>query len=223
MTTTPSVARLATCLTLALLAHGAQAQSPWSAVLGVTALTPSVSSGNLTAPSLPGTKADVNANTQVTGSISYGFDERLALNIPLALGFSHELTGAGAIAGVGVLATTKALPITVLGQYHFMTASDRVRPYLGAGLTYALFYDTKGTAALTALTNPGGAATTMSLASKLVPTVQLGVQVRLNERMFLDAHYTKTSLSTRGTLSTGQTLDMTLDPSTVSLGLGWRF
>ncbi len=201
----------------------AQKAGSWSASVGVTQLSPQVSSGNLTAPSLPNTQASVNSNTQLTGAVNYMVTDNLALSVPLGFGFKHQVTGAGAIAGAGKLADTKALPITLLGQYRFMAPDAAWRPYVGAGLTYANFYDTKGTAVLTAITNPGGPATTISFKSKLVPTVQLGMVFSLGSAWYIDAHYTKTFLKTTGTLSTGQTLDMRLNPNSYSLGVGYRF
>ena len=38
-----------------------------------------------------------------------------------------------------------------------------------------------------------------------------------------DANYTYTSLANRTTLSTGQTMDSTLNPSSVSLAVGYRY
>jgi outer membrane protein len=63
----------------------------------------------------------------------------------------------------------------------------------------------------------------LSVESKLALTLQAGVSVALNERWFLDAMVAKTFLKSRATLSTGQTLDIKLDPVTVSLGVGMRF
>ena len=40
---------------------------------------------------------------------------------------------------------------------------------------------------------------------------------------FIDANYVYTPLRTRTTLSTGQTLDATLNPSAVSLAVGMKF
>ncbi len=211
-------------LALAACDHAmAQKAGSFSASIGVTNLAPSVSSGNLTAPSLPGTQATINENTQLTANLSYMLSDNWAVAVPLGYGFKHDVTGTGAIAGAGVIATTKALPITVLLQYHFMDPGNAWRPYVGAGYTYAKLYDTQGTATLTALTNPGGAATTASFESKSAVTLQLGVLINVKDRWFVDLAYTKTKLSTRGTLSTGQTLDMKLDPSTFTVGLGYRF
>lgn len=203
----------------------AQQAGSWSVSVGGTHLAPQVSSGNLSAPSLPSTQASVSSDTKPTAVVSYMLTDNVGLSLPMGMGFKHTISGAGAIAGVGTLATTKALPVTLLGQYRFMPAQAPLRPYVGVGLTYAKFYDTQGTGVLTALTNPGGAATTMSLQSKFAPTLQIGATLNPapNSRWFIDAHVTKSFLSTNATLSTGQSMSMKLDPLTFTLGVGYRF
>ncbi len=201
----------------------AQKAGSWSASIGATQISPDVSSGNLTAPSLPGTKVDVQSNTQLTGAVNYSLTDNIVIHVPLGLGFKHNVVGAGAIAGVGTIGTTKALPVTLIAQYRFMEANAQLRPYVGAGLSYVKFYKTTGTAVLTAITNPGGPATTLSFDSKFAPTLELGATYNINEKWYLDASYTKTFLKTRGTLSTGQTLDAKLDPSGFTLQVGYKF
>lgn len=215
-----------TAATLALILSGsalAQRAGSWSASLNITKLSPVVTSGNLTAPSLPNTTATILADTQPTGAVNFMVTNNVAISIPLGLGFSHDVIATGAIAGSGKLATTKVLPITLLAQYRFMGTDAKFRPYVGAGLTYAKFYDTNGTGVLTALTNPGGAATTIGFESKLAPTVQVGMIFDLDKKWYIDVGYTKTFLSTRGTLSTGQTMDTRLDPDSYTIGIGYKF
>lgn len=202
----------------------AQSAGNWLVRAGATHIAPDVSSGNLTAPSLPGTQADVDSATQLSGGVTYMVTDQWSVDLPLALPFRHDITGAGAIAGVGKIAQTKALPVTLLAQYRFGAPSDKLRVYLGAGPTYAKFFKERSTAVLSGLT--GGTPTnptTLSIESKLVPTVQIGASYAVNERWFVDASVTKTFLKTRATLSTGQTLDMKLDPVSVSLAVGYRF
>ena len=201
----------------------AQKAGSWSASIGFTQIAPSVDSGNLSAPSLPGTKVDVKNNTQPTGAINYMMTDNIALHLPLGLGFKHDIVGAGAIAGVGKIADTKALPITLIGQYRFMEANAQFRPYVGAGLSYVKFFKEHGTATLTAITNPGGPATTLRFESRLAPTIELGGVFNINEKWYVDLSYTKTFLSTRGTLSTGQTLDTKLNPSGYTFQVGYKF
>lgn len=201
----------------------AQKAGSWSASIGFTQIAPDVNSGNLSAPSLPNTKVDISSNTQITGAVNYAMTDNIVISAPLGLGFKHKVSGAGAIAGVGVIGTTKALPITLLGQYRFMEANSAFRPYVGGGLSFVKFYKEKGTAVLTAITNPGGPATTIRFESKLAPTIQLGMVYNINEKWYLDANYTKTFVKTTGTLSTGQTLKATLNPDGYTFQVGYKF
>jgi outer membrane protein len=210
-------------LALATAPAFAQKSGSWSASIGATKIAPDVTSGNLSAPSLPGTQVDVGSNTQLTGAVNYSVSDNLVIHLPIGFGFKHNVTGAGAIAGVGTIATTKALPITLIGQYRFFESNALLRPYMGAGLSYVRFYKSAGTAVLTAITNPGGAATTLSFESKFAPTMQLGATYNINEKWYLDASYTKTFLKTRGTLSTGQILDVKLNPDVYTLQVGYKF
>lgn len=202
----------------------AQTAGSWLVRAGATNISPQVESGNLTAPSFPGTQADVGDDTRLSGGITYMVTNNIAIDVPLALPFTHELTGDGAILGAGKIGQVRSLPITALVQYRFGEANAKFRPYLGAGPTYAKFYKARSTAALTALTGGTPATpTTLSVDSRLALTIQAGVSFAINERWFVDGMIAKTFLKTRTTLSTGQTLDTRLDPVTISLGVGYRF
>ena len=215
---------LAAVALAAALSAQAQTAGTWMGRAGATGISPNVSSGNLTAPSFPNTKVDVNGDTQLGGGITYMVTDNFSIDLPLALPFSSDISGAGAIAGVGTIATSKVLPMTIFGQYRFGEAKSTFRPYLGAGLTYAYFYDETSTFTLTSLT--GGTAanpTTLSTKSKLVPTLQIGATININERWFIDAMVAKTWLTAKSTLSTGQSISVKLDPTTMSLAVGYRF
>lgn len=208
--------------------HGfAQQAGTWSASAGFTRITPSVDSGSLSSPSgtgvIPDARVDVGSSTRLTAAVNYMATDHVNLHLPLGLGFKHDVSGAGVLAGVGKVAETRALPITLIAQYRFLDAEARFRPYVGAGLSYVRFYKERGTAMLTALTNPGGPATGVSFKSKWAPTVQLGGVLNLDAKWFVEASYAKTFLKTRGTLSTNQTIDVGLDPSCFTLQVGYRF
>jgi outer membrane protein len=77
---------------------------------------------------------------------------------------------------------------------------------------------------LTALTGGTPAnPTTLSVDSKWAASVQLGASFQVGNGWFIDANYTYTPLSTRTSLSSGQTLDARLDPSSLSLTVGIKF
>ncbi len=211
---------------LAAAAGSAQAQSAGALIvrIGATRIAPDVRSGDLTPPSLAGTRADVRADTQPSAGLTWMASDNLAIDVPLAAGFKHDITGAGAIAGVGKIGEVKVLPITLLAQYRFAGANDALRPYVGLGPTYARFYKARSTATLNALT--GGlpsSPTTLSVDSRWGFTAQLGLAMEVAPRWYLDAAVLKTKLKTRTSLSTGQTLNIKLDPWTYTVGIGYRF
>lgn len=204
------------------LAH-AEAAGSWLVKAGAMSIRPDVKSGNLSAPSLPGTTVDVSHDTQFGGGIAYMITDNWAVEIPVATPFTFDLEGTGAVQGVGKVGEVKALPLTVFGQYRFLPPESRFHPYAGLGLTYAYFYDEVGNGSLTAITDPGGPGTTLSVDSKLALTPQLGVTLALTDRVFAEAMVAKTFLKTTTSMSSGQKIETTLDPLTVGLYLGYRF
>jgi len=211
-----------------LLATGsAFAQSAGSFVVyaGGAQINPQVESGDLTAPSLPGTKVDVKKASQFLGGITYYWTDNISFDLPITVvPFKHDVVGAGAIDGVGKLGTVKALPMTLLAQYRFGEANSTIRPFIGAGLTYGYFYKPKSTATLSAITggtpsNP----TLLSMKSKLGTTLELGAAYNVTRDWSASLSVTKTFLKTTGSLSTGQTIETTLDPVSIKFGIGYRF
>lgn len=202
----------------------AQSAGHWTGKLGLNKITPKVESGDLSAPALPHTKADVGSDTQPVLIFTYGLTDNIALEIPLGLPYKHALYGADAIAGTGKLGSAKVLPVTTLIQYRFFEPSAKVRPYAGVGATYAYFHKATGSGQLTALLDTGAASSSsFKLKNKLAATFQAGVAVAINERWYADLCVTKTFLKTRANFSTGQTQELTFDPLAVSFGVGYKF
>lgn len=216
-------AALATTL---LLAGAAQAQvaGTWSVRLGATHISPQVKSGNLSAPSFPNTKVDVGSASALTGGINYMLTDNWAVDVPFGLPFKHKFYGDGAIAGVGEVGETKVIPATVFAQYRFGEANAKFRPYLGLGVTYAKFFKERTTATMSGLTGGSPAnPTTASIDSRWGLTPQVGFVWNFNERWFVDAAYYKSFLKTTSHLSTGQSIDIRLNPNVFAVGIGYRF
>lgn len=209
----------------ALLSHNALAQSAgtWLGRIGMTTITPHVSGGVMSAPSFPNSKTDAGAATQGSVGLTYMYTDNISVDLPLAPAFTHKLYGAGALAGMGQVGQVDSLPISVFFQYRFFEASSTFRPYVGLGATYAYFTNPKGSAALTALTNPGGAPTTLTVDSQFIVTPQIGASIALTDKWSVDVAYTQSILKTTTHLSTGQTSDINLDPSSLSVSFGFKF
>ena len=220
-----SVVKTAVAAAALACATGASAQSAgqWTAKFGFNQLTPKVESGDLSGPALPFTKADVERDIQPVLIFAYGLTNHISAEVALGTPYKHKITGAGSIQGTGELATVEALPAIALLQYRFFEPSATFRPYVGLGATYAYFMKERGSGKLTALTNPGGPATTLSIDNKFTYTGQIGLVMNFNERWFADATVNKTRLRTVANFSTGQRQDMKLDPVSVVLAVGYKF
>ncbi|WP_313303244.1 OmpW family outer membrane protein [Diaphorobacter sp.] len=202
----------------------AQVAGTISVRLGATRIMPDVDSGNLSEPSFPNTKIDVNSASALSGGINYMLTDNWAVDMPLALPFKHSFYGDGAIDGVGKLGQVKALPATLFLEYRFFEANAKFRPYLGLGVTYAKFFKNRTTATLSALTGGGpGNPTTAKLDNKFALTPKIGFVYNINERWFVDAAYYKSFLKTTAHLSTGQSIPIKLNPDVVSIGVGYKF
>ncbi|MDB5896392.1 MAG: hypothetical protein JWQ88_3923 [Rhodoferax sp.] len=202
----------------------AQTTGTWMLRGGFTRISPDVDSGNLSAPSIPGTKVDIGASTRLSGGVSYMLTPNVSVDLPLAVPFTQDITGDGAIAGSGKLGDIRSAPITLLAQYRFFEPTTRFRPYLGAGPTYARLYKPHGTATLSGLTGGSPAQPTLlSAESRWGMTLQLGATVAIDEHWYVDGFVSKTLLRTTATLSTGQSVGLKLNPAAVQLGVGYRF
>ena len=190
---------------------------------GYGTIAPNVTSGDMSAPSISGSKSDISSGSSLLGGVTYMVTDNMSVDLPLALPFKHKISGAGALAGTGDLGEVQALPITLFGQYRLLDASDALRPYAGLGLTYAYFFNESGSGALTAITNPGGTPTKITVAGQWTYTIQFGASYAFDKQWFVDGFYSYTPLKTTTTLSTGQTQEITLNPSAFGLSLGYKF
>ena len=201
----------------------AQAKGQWAVSVGANQITPHVTSGAISAPALPNSLSDVGKDTEPVLVIDYGVTDNIVGEFSIGHRYKHSLYGAGSIAGTGELGTVQALPPTAFVQYRFFEPTAAFRPYVGLGLTYAYFFKETGSFRMTALTDPGGPATTFSIDNKWTYSGQIGAVWNFNEKWFLNAALVKTRLRTDVHFSTGQSQHMKLDPKSTVLTLGYKF
>jgi len=207
-------------------AGGASAQSAgqWTAKVGINQIRPVVESGNISAPALPNSKADVGPDTQPLFAFGYSFTDNIAAELNLGLPYKHTIYGADGIAGTGRLGTVEVLPPTAFVQYRFFTPESKFRPYVGIGVTYAYFQKARGSGQMTALTNIGSSEpTTFKIKNKVAGSLELGTAYNINEKWYVDVTLIKTFLKTKVNFSTGQYQDIRLNPQAISVGVGYKF
>ncbi|HZZ09947.1 MAG TPA: OmpW family outer membrane protein [Paraburkholderia sp.] len=171
--------------------------------LRAISIMPSVS----TSQSLTALNVDVNNATVPELDLTYMIRDNLG--VELILGTSrHQLTSSlGNLGGVNVL------PPTLLLQYHFNHAG-RIRPYVGAGLNYTLFYN-NGLSA-------GGQPISIGNHS-FGPALQAGVDVQVTRSLFVNADIKKIWMHTDASLGGEPLGRLSIDPVVVGVGVGMRF
>ena len=201
----------------------AQAAGNVMVQLGWNKIMPKVRSSDLSAPSLPGSQINIKSASALFATATYMITNDISVEALGGLPYKHDIEGAGAVSGVGKIGTIHQISPTVLLQYRFLAADGPFRPYIGAGPTFAKFYGTKGSAALTAVTNPGGPPTTIGGDTEWGGTLQAGANYKIDKHWFVDASVIKTFISTKATLSTGQETKARLNPIAINASIGYTF
>lgn len=202
----------------------AQTAGTWSASFGINDISPRGTTDPFSPPSIVNSTTKVQSDAQPVLEVSYNFTDHISAEFGIGTPYKHELDGAGSLQGAGKLGSLKQLPPTLFAQYHFLDPNAQVRPYVGVGLTYAIFRDETGNGTLTAITNPGSSTpTTFTVDNAWGWTPQVGVTFAFNSKWYADAMVGKTYISTTVHLSTGETASAPLNPLVGSFTIGYRF
>ncbi len=184
-------------------ASGSGSQGNFLARVRAISIQPQVSSG--------GTLSSINTgvNNAVVPELDFVYLVRPSIGIELILATSrHELTS-----NIGPLGGVNVLPPTLLAQYYFNSAG-RVRPYVGAGVNYTLFYNNGLHAGNTPVSIKN---------SSFGPALQMGVDVQITKRLFLNADIKKIWMRTDASAGGTSLGTLKIDPLVVGVGIGMRF
>jgi len=190
---------------------------------GWNKIMPKVRSTDLSPPALPGSTIDIKSASALFLTATYMITDDISVEALGGLPYKHDIIGTGSVSGVGKIGSIHQISPTVLLQYRFLPADGPVRPYVGAGPTFAKFYGSKGSAALTAVTNPGGTPTTIGGDTEWGATVEAGANYKIDKHWFVDAAVLKTFINTKAQLSTGQTTKARLNPVSINASIGYSF
>lgn len=174
----------------------------------------------------PKSEATVGDDTQFGISFTYLINQHVGVEVLGATPFKHEVKVKGLGGGLdGKLADVKHLPPTVSLQYYPMGANSRWQPYVGLGLNHTFFFDEKLTSE-----RKGIGFDNLKLKSSTGLTGQVGIDVALTERLFVNAAAWYMGIDTTATvdgpndLNVSQTkVKVQIDPMVYMLGLGVKF
>jgi outer membrane protein len=132
----------------------------------------------------------------------------------------HQLQGRAALAGIDQVASTWVLPPTLTLQYHFLPHA-KIRPYVGAGVNYTIFYSSKASGALKAAIGD----TDVHLKNSFGYALQAGLDFDITRRVFANLDVKYIDIDTKARLTTGalvSRVDTSIDPLVFGVGLGLR-
>ena len=182
----------------------AQDNGHWTVRFGAHVVDPQSDNGHLA-----GMQANVDSDTRPTASIEYLFTPNWGVEALAALPFSHEVKLDGQRA-----ATTKQLPPVIGVNYHFLPEA-KVSPFVGLGVNYTYFFDTKGRGLLqgahVATDNSWGAAAHAGMDVQLSPAWLFTADVRWID-IRSDIHVNGAYVGTAK-----------VDPWVYGVSLGYRF
>jgi outer membrane protein len=173
-------------------------------------------------PGFPGEQVSVDTSFAPEIDFTYMATDHLGFEL-IAATTKHSASGiTGTTGTIGRLASTWVLPPTLTAQYHF-APEGKIRPYVGAGINYTIFYNEKPTDALTAAVGP----TNVSMDDSFGWALQAGVDFDLTESLFLNLDVKYIDIDTTAALNTTaagtQTVDINLDPLVIGVGIGMKF
>lgn len=203
----------------AMLSPAAAAQGDWLMRLRGIWVGPQDESSAVL-PSFPTGSVSVRDAFVPELDFTYFLSDHIGAELILATS-PHDISGAAALAGLGKIADTMALPPTLTLQYHFIP-SGKFRPYVGFGVNWTVFYSEDASSALTTAIGP----TSVSLDDSFGWAAQAGADIDLSKRFFLNIDVKYIDIDTTATLRTGalvNTVDVDIDPLVVGVGIGFRF
>lgn len=175
--------------------------------------------------SVDGTSVEVGDGNSLDVSIGYMLSKNIAVDVLLDISSEHSVSANG-LGGLDVpngtdVVDTRVLPPAVLLQYHFYP-TPKIKPYVGVGLNYTLFFDEKLTnAAKTVL-----GASNLSLDSSFGVAAQAGVDFDLGNNWFVNADVKYITIDTTAEFDTAigrAAVDVDINPTVLGFGVGVKF
>jgi outer membrane protein len=172
-------------------------------------------------PAFPAETVSVNNAVAPEVDITHMLTNNFGVEL-IAATTKHSISGTtGTTGAIGKLASTWVLPPTLTLQYHFAPEA-KARPYVGAGVNWTLFYKEKASNGLEAAVGQ----TNVNLSSSFGWAAQAGIDIDLNEKMFLNLDVKYIDLDTNARLRTTaagiQRVGVDINSFVFGVGVGFK-
>ncbi len=193
---------------------------------GVTNITPDSDKSNIMLAGADSSMTlTVDDNTQLGLNFVYFYDNNWAIELLAATPYTHDVTIQDKNSVLGVdganLGEVSHLPPTLSALYYFDTNSA-LKPYVGVGINYTVFFDEDFAAAPQSL-----GLNNLDLDSSFGLSAQIGADYHLDEKWSLNASIRYIDIDTEATFDVaGNSIgkaDINIDPMVYSLMLGYKF
>lgn len=172
-------------------------------------------------PAFPGEKVKLDNAVMPEIDATYMVTDTIGFEL-IASTTKHDFAGiSGTTGSIGKLRSAWVLPPTLTAQYHF-NPRGKLRPYLGAGVNYTLFWNEKASDGLQGAVGK----TRVRMSDSFGWAAQAGMDVDLTRKVFLNLDVKYIDMRTDVRLDTAaigtQRTRVKLDPLVFGLGLGVR-
>lgn len=174
---------------------------------------------------LAGTAVQVGDEVQLGVNLLYMMSDNIGLELLAATPFEHDLS----ISGLGTygfsttkLGSTKHLPPTISAVYYFGPKRAVLRPYLGLGVNYTVFFEES----LSQDARSELSARSLQLDNSLGLSIYGGFDWELNDHWLINASMRKIDIDTKGSLQSALgkiKVDVDIDPYVYMLSVGYKF
>lgn len=172
-----------------------------------------------------GTGVNVDSNPSLDISLGYMFTDNWAVEVLADLSSKHSVSAQG-LGSLGVpngtdVVDTNVLPPTVFLQYQF-NPKGKVRPYLGVGLNYTLFFNDDLTPAAESVLG----ASNLDIDSSFGAAAQFGIDWEMQNDWSFNIDVKYIQIDTEATFDTAigrASVDVDINPTVFGIGFGKTF
>ena len=229
-----SISKIALACAALVAASGAFAQKAGDNIgsIGLAYISPHADAGKLTSTNLVYTgllnnaSASVGAETTMSASLLHMYTDNVGVEFTLGIprDFSQDLTANGTTHSAA--AKVKIWTPTAVAKYLFGTSQDKLRPYLGLGVSRVSFHDVRVNTTDATVNAIGG--TSGSFSSSWAPVYNAGMIYNIDDKWSINGSVSYLPINTTATfvgsnpayVTTG---DVRLNTTDYVIRVGYKF